>query len=518
MYKFVLTSAALVSVASALTPISLGDFVLNFAGNHTRPQKAGKQSGCGLRKSAAGKQGGNACGIEVNGFHYLCDSFSYADAAAACTDNGWRLAVVNDDNKLDVQSVIAQCATDYYMPAWIASFNGLEGEECAIALPFGAAVNGFPSEVCGSSFPVVCQDIPVEVVTEPVPIDTTTVEAILTTTVAVLPTCPGQRLKPCPRKNENSDFVLIDSLLPYVQAECACNQLGLKLADLNITNFLDASNELWQTLGARKHAWIHSWNGDVYEEDDCLALWTGSTGPNGAIAVPQSCEQRKPVLCQRKPRHHHCPCQPQQHDCHCHGHHHHHHHHHQVLLQKPEFEIEQVKNADEGCKGKDCPKVCHYRVGNIRVVKKAVGAYEAEEVCRQFGWNLLDMSQENQYQVAALQNKCGDEKDGYNMWIRSFERVDGAACMVASPILHALKKAQAEKLYGLPSVAGYAFTADLCAEVGDLYVLCEKSCEPVETITGSYEGTITTTTTTSGFTVVDTIYTATVTTTVTLVE
>jgi hypothetical protein len=524
MYKFLLSTAALAAVASAIAPIRIGNFTFELPGNHTIPAKSAAQSGCFLPKAA--QDGGVICSNSVNGLHYLCNGYSYQDAAVACTDNGWRLALIDDNNKGDLVNLLGQCSLNPFVPAWIASFNGLQGEECSLAIPIGAAVNGFPEGVCGIPLPVVCQDIPIETVTEPVPVDTVTISAVYTTTVAVLPTCPGQRIKPCQRHSANSDFVLIDTNLPFVQAECACNQLGLKLADLNITNFLDASSELWQALGARKHAWIRSWNGDVYEEEDCLALWTGSTGPNGAIAVPQSCEQRKPVLCQKKPRRH-CPCKPEAHDCHCHHHHHHRHHEH-VFLEKDggdeqddKFEVEKIEHTDEKCIGHgECPKLCPFRVSNIRVVKAAVGAYEAEEVCQKFGWSLLDLTKHNQRRVAALQRKCGSHHHGRSMWIRSFEQVDGAACMLASPLYEGSedKSLVEAKSWSLPSVAGYIFTADTCAAIGDLYVLCDKECEPVETITGTYEGTITTTTTTSGFTITEEIYTATVTTTVTLLQ
>ena len=520
--------AALASLAVAKRPHRIGNFNFGLPGNATKSAKAPKQPGCPLPKSLTAEQiarNGIQCNTSVNGFHYLCGEYNYEEAAEACIEHGWRLAVVDDSNKLDVQSLIQQCSLDYEQPAWIASFNGLEGRECAVASAEGFATNGFPEEVCQSDLNVVCQELPVETVTDPVPVDTVTVSEAFTSTIAVIPTCPGIRIRPCPCKNPNTDFVFLDTLLPYAQAECACEQLGFKLADLTIQNFLDASKELWDHLGHNKHAWIHSWNGDVYTPSDCLALWTGSTGPNGAIAVPQSCDNRKPVLCQK--RKYHCSCKPEQPGCLCNPHHGHHGHHHRVFLDKDDpkqkekfdFEVEALKVGEDKCVSGHCPKVCKYRVGNIRVVKAETGAYEAAEVCRKFGWSLLDLNEWNQYKAAALQLKCGEEEDGYSMWIQSFDRVDGAACIVSSPLLPFLtqKSARLARNLSLPSVASFIFTADQCAELGDLYVLCEK-CDEVETISGTFSGDFTTTTVTSGFTVSDIVYTTTVFTTVTLLQ
>ena len=403
-----------------------------------------------------------------------------------------------------------------FLPVWIASFNGLPGEDCAIAVADGIAYNGIPSELCDSLLPVLCQDIPIVTVVEDDPITTVTVYDGKTKTKYIDPTCPSHPIKPCPCDHQHSEFVLLDGKLPYKQAACACHKLGLELADLTIGNFLEASQELWSHLGPRQDAWINSWNGDRYEHHDCLALWTGSTGPNGAIAVPRCCKQPNPVLCQRP--HRPCLCKPEAPDCHCHRPHHRHHERHVFLEHKPpqEIEFELAKIGDDKCLHGKCPHVCKFHIGNIRVVKKAVGAYDAEETCRQFGWNLLDMSKYNQYQVAALQKKCGC--DDLNMWIRSFEDVDGSACMFASPLLYgdcAKGGVEANTPGSLPSVAGYVFSADTCVSIGGLFVLCEKCERPAETSTGPYSGYFSTTTSTSSFTETRTHYTTTVTRTVT---
>lgn len=529
--KILLAGASLCGLAMAqiVVPLGLsitfGNFTISIPGGQPKSMELAKQPGCPLKKTL---QQDIVCSYSYGQMHYLCGSYSYREAAEACRNNGWRLAVVNDQNKGDVQSLLSNCIINPQAPAWIASFNGLRGEECAVATVYGFALNGFPRQVCWSEIPVICEDIPVTTVTEDFPVYTETLYEEKTKTKYVEPSCPAQKLHTCPSKNHKSEFVLIEDHLPHCQAECACKQLGLHLADLTIYNFLDASSELWEHLGPLKHAWINSWNGDDYRKRDCLALWTGSTGPNGAIAVPQYCKQRKPVLCQKR---HKCHCKPQSPGCHCHhqSHHQHHHHHQnnpQVMLEAEDedpqnFEIEQVVAGEEkDLMGKN-QHICKHRIGNIRVVKKPSGAYEAEQVCRKLGWSLLDMNQHNQYKVAALLYKCGRYEDNFNMWIRSFDNVDGAACIFASPLRPSNNTDKAiiaaDKTKHLPAVAAYAFTADICGELGDMYVLCQK-CDAAKTSLGPYSGYYSTTTTTSGFTVTEVSYTTTTTTTVTLLQ
>jgi hypothetical protein len=183
--------------------------------------------------------------------------------------------------------------------------------------------------------------------------------------------------------------------------------------------------------------------------------------------------------------------------------------------ERDEIIFEVAKIGDDKCLHGKCPHVCRYHIGDIRVVKKEVGAYDAEETCRKFGWKLLDMNEHNQYKLAALQKKCGNTD--LNMWIRSFENVDGSACMFSSPLLVINPKSGKEMLIpgSLPSIAGYVFSAETCGEIGGLYVLCQKDHRPEETSLGPYSGQFTTTTTTRSYTETEISYTTTVTKTVT---
>lgn len=489
----------------------------------------------------------DVCPDTVSPFHLLCGPQNYNDASDACIAKGWRLAVLNDDNKFEALYQIRNCTP---ANAWIASFNGVEPEHHNCFQFRGDAPiieTDLSHRYCrDTAQAVLCEDVPVEIITETTFISTTTTEDTKTKTKVVEPTCPHQHCRPCKPHHHDSEFVILKEKLPFSQAECACKQLNLKLADLTILNFLDASFELWNELGARKHAWVHSWNGDKYAPGTCLALWTGSSGPNGAIAQPVSCEERIPVVCQR-PHRPACPCPPQQHDCPCIRPHRRHHkaQEQQVLLQsesQPIFagqdeksdyghRVEAIKQAQaaqrqaEKTKAEDdasvpadekdlidlvdgkciqghgpCPRVCKYAAHGIRIVKTNASAYEADEVCRRFGWTLLDYKECQEKEVKYLKKKCCGSEEG--LWIRSYNGVDGGACMLI------------DGGYGAP--VGWVLSADDCLNLGGKNVLCQTNDEPVYTTSGTFVGSVTYTTTTVEDTKTKTSYTATVTTTVTL--
>jgi hypothetical protein len=497
--------------------------------------------GCLLSKS------GYVCPNTVSPFHLICSPTNYVDAQDACLAYGWRLAVLDDDNKFEALWQVRNCTPGN---AWVASFNGVEAEGKGGCFQFRGDVPIVETDL-GKCYcrdqaqAVLCEDVPVEVITETSYISTTTTDGTKTKTKVVEPTCPHLHCRPHKPHHSDSEFVILKERLPYAQAECACNQLHLKLADLNIRNFLDASYELWHELGASKHAWVRSWNGDKYGEGTCLALWTGSSGPNGAIAQPVSCEERIPVVCQ-KPHCPACPCKQEQHGCHCIR------PHRNVLIQaeqdnvqpaKPIFaskkeqsdydqKVEAIKKSQSLAVGKEeaaakpspqdigeydqeeevkcvqghgpCPKVCKYYAKGIRIVKANATAYQADDICRRFGWTLLDYKECQEKEVKYLREKCCGAKDG--LWIRSYNGADGGACMLID---------------GGESAAapvGWVLSADDCLALGGKSVLCQTDEEPVYTTSGTFVGSITYTTTTVEDTKTKTSYTATVTTTVTLLQ
>ena len=121
-------------------------------------------------------------------------------------------------------------------------------------------------------------------------VTTIDVEKTTTITQTVLPTCPGQRLDTCPCYPKKEGYVVISNPLPYVQAKCACESLGLDFADVTESSLAKAKKILDDCIDCRKSAWIASWEG--INNDECLALYS-----NGNIAVPENCNSRRPVLC-----------------------------------------------------------------------------------------------------------------------------------------------------------------------------------------------------------------------------
>lgn len=94
-------------------------------------------------------------------------------------------------------------------------------------------------------------------------------------------------------------LTLIDTRVPYSSAEHACRAHGMELADVDVYNFNDATKVVFGCGGAFSSAYIKSYWGNSYHHS-CLALYTGSAAPGGAISTPVSCHEKMPVLCQGK--------------------------------------------------------------------------------------------------------------------------------------------------------------------------------------------------------------------------
>lgn len=94
-----------------------------------------------------------------------------------------------------------------------------------------------------------------------------------------------------------SGLTLIDTHVSYSSAEHACSAFGMKLADIDVANFNDATKVVFGCGGAYGSAYIKSYWG-TSNKSGCLALYTGSSVPGGAISTPVDCTKKMPVLCQ----------------------------------------------------------------------------------------------------------------------------------------------------------------------------------------------------------------------------
>jgi hypothetical protein len=114
--------------------------------------------------------------------------------------------------------------------------------------------------------------------------------ATITTTVT---SCPTMLTSLCPLRR--AGMVLLTDPVPYRQAECACRQHGLRLAELNLDSFQNAAALEYDCLGPFQKAWIGGYLGDA---STCMALYVGAQpGGVGAAALPLFCDSHAPVIC-----------------------------------------------------------------------------------------------------------------------------------------------------------------------------------------------------------------------------
>lgn len=130
-------------------------------------------------------------------------------------------------------------------------------------------------------------------------------------------------------------LALVNTHVPFCEAAKVCHSYDMDLANLDIFNFLDATDVAFQCAGAFSQSWINSWSENSYGHS-CLALSTGVSAPGGAINIPDSCNKKLPVLCQARKS----PCgwdKPCHHDR----------HHHDDHCSKPE------SSSDSSCSSRD---------------------------------------------------------------------------------------------------------------------------------------------------------------------
>ncbi len=110
--------------------------------------------------------------------------------------------------------------------------------------------------------------------------------------------------RPCPPPCDLSicttkigNFTMITRPVPLGQTAGACASIGMRVAQINIENFMDATKMAFQCSGPFSQSWVASWNGDSY---GCrgLVLSTGSAAPGGAINEVSDGNVPRNVLCE----------------------------------------------------------------------------------------------------------------------------------------------------------------------------------------------------------------------------
>ena len=163
----------------------------------------------------------------------------------------------------------------------------------------------------------------------------------------------------------------------------------------------------------------------------------------------------------------------------------------QVLLQEEAEMALEMQEMEQQPDFIPAPRPCSNACGVdssrfLRVVKELVPYNQAAAVCRKHGWKLADLTYGMARQFEDLIVGCGDPTGQTNLWVRSWEGVDGASCVFGtwSP---ALRESNAG------ATGGFGYSLSSCNNyVGPLYPLCDIRCQWWPTGTGAALGTSTT--------------------------
>lgn len=148
-----------------------------------------------------------------------------------------------------------------------------------------------------------------------------------------------------------------------------------------------------------------------------------------------------------------------------------------------------------------CQPLCPYTVGGLHVIQANLTFNQAERECNKYGWNLADVYAGLHADVGFMQQMCTTFEQDYNLWIRSYNGVDGGMCVLTL----------FDDFNNVP--IGFGWTADYCMG-GPLYVLCQER-PPAITGTGAFGGSMTMTSTTYSYGTTYTVPSLTVTSTIT---
>lgn len=94
------------------------------------------------------------------------------------------------------------------------------------------------------------------------------------------------------------NFMYVPGNYTFAQAADACEAQSMVLANINIGNFLEATQVLYTCGGAGSQAFVASWNGDSYQGVPLTldSSWTSPVG--GAITVP-AVDGERGAMCER---------------------------------------------------------------------------------------------------------------------------------------------------------------------------------------------------------------------------
>lgn len=344
------------------------------------------------------------CPASYAGFHYLCGMFSYQAAVEACTDLGYRLAVLDDANAAQALYTQRDCIFGTTAEAWVSAWDGLGADPCMILSASSAVqmTNGW--ERCSERRSVMCQDLPEGVYTVRVSIIAAATMTGATTTTTTICTNCGTSLK---------------AAIPTLKAAAA------------------------QGGGA-----VEKQRG------------RGSDYSCG-------CDRSRPETC--------------------------------------------TFNDPPRCPLGECTPVCRTRLCGLYVVQLEGMTYaQAQQECAKYGWTLADITTGMWADVAFLGERCVPDAAGNALWIRSYNGVDGGACIKAQP-----EEGNLQIGFGIPGEADpFCTTGPFLGPDRLPYALCQER-PPQQTGTGVFVGEIEFSTTTLTLPTTTTVFNGTQTVTVT---
>lgn len=235
------------------------------------------------------------CPVQLGDFHYLCGEYDYLEAAEACAKKGWRLAVLNEENRRDGYDNMAQCLLIGGEAAWISNYLGQDADPCAVLLRSGGVLLGLGQQACSKRrLGALCQDIPVKTLTTSTTISTVTYSGVSTVTETVTkckpkPPCHNCH-KPdcyecdrhhydknleaeddadrCPHGNcapvcpfKLGDIRIIQKNVTPFDAAKECEKYGWTLLDLTVGRMNDFAEVAKHCSFGEENLWINSFNG-----------------------------------------------------------------------------------------------------------------------------------------------------------------------------------------------------------------------------------------------------------------
>lgn len=251
--------------------------------------------------------------------------------------------------------------------------------------------------------------------------------------------------------NCRKDFAVTSKKMPACEAAEACHKMGMKLAEVTISNWESATKAMFEGIGPNEHGWVASWNGDSYKQAECIAMFTGSRAPGGSINIPPFCRAPKQALCQRAP-------------------------HFQVLMQE---EQQQQRPRPPRSVCNTCLGYCPIPNSGLRILRRPTTYEKAAAACAKYGWKLADVTAGMNSFLTDTVRTCFANEGFAALWVRSYEGVTGSRCLSVwtDPLFMNAK-------FGLsPTGCADSLTYPLCQ--------CEDS---IFTGYGPFVGTMTTTT------------------------